>query len=116
MANAKYRVSGTLNHGVLEPDPETGKKVAVTHVYHDGDEFETDDPKLEAELRALHTILLPEEYAALVAEEGNKGPLEQLAAQRQAVEDENAQLKARIAELEAAANASKGSGKGGDSK
>lgn len=104
----KYLVSGTLQHGVVVEPAKDGKP-AVTRVdvYHDGDEFETEDPALERELRRSKSILLPEEYAALAAGEGNAAPLQQLAAERQALSDENAALKARLAELEAAQAASK---------
>lgn len=100
-----YRVSGTLHHGVLEPD-ETGKLVSVTHTYHDGDEFSTDDPALEKELRAVKTILLPEEYAGAALSEGNKAPAEQLAAERVAKDEEIARLRAEVEALHAARLAS----------
>lgn len=100
----KYIVSGTLNHGVeLDEKGPDGRPLVRIDVYHDGDEFSTDDPKLEAELRAVKTILLPEEYAALSVAAGNPAPLQQLADERQALSDENAALRARLAELEAAA-------------
>ncbi len=113
-----YRVSGTLNHGVeLDEKGPDGRKLTRVDVYHDGDEFSTDDAKLEAELRFYKAILLPEEYAAAAAGEGNRAPTEQLASERQALADENAALRARLAELEAAAGSAKSgksSGKDGE--
>lgn len=110
-----YIVSGTLRHGVVI-ESARGDRPAETRidVYHDGDEFSTDDPKLEAQLRAVKTILTAEEYAAAAASEGNTKPQEALAAARVALEDENAALKARLAELEVAANQGSKSPKAGD--
>lgn len=97
-----YRVSGTLRHGVvLEAATEDKPARTRIDVYHDGDEFSTDDPKLEKELRASKTILLPEEYAAEAASEGNKAPQEQLAAERAAKDARIAELEAKLAAFEA---------------
>lgn len=102
-----YKVSGTLNHGVLldEKGPD-GRNLVRVDTYHDGDDFSTDDPKLEAELRAVKTLLTAEEYAAEQAAAGNPAVQAELAATRQALEDENAALKARLAEFEAASQGS----------
>ena len=73
----QYQVSGTLKH-----DGQT---------YRDGEAFSTDDAAVEAALRRVRAILLPEEYAAEQAASGNP------AAQRQSLEDEVARLKAELA-------------------
>ncbi len=98
----KYLVSGTLNHGVLLDElNEDGSRKVRYDVYKDGQEFSTDDAALEASLRAGGTILLPEEYAADALASGNSNPAQELAALRQQLQDENALLKAQIAELAA---------------
>lgn len=119
----KYIVSGTLNHGVELPElgPD-GRHLTRIDVYHDGETFETEDAALERELRATKTILLPEEYAADAASQGNPAAMEQLAAQRQAQADEIERLRAELEQLKAAqatatppSSASSASSKGGKS-
>ena len=79
----QYQVSGTLKH-----DGQT---------YRDGEAFSTDDAAVEAALRRVRAILLPEEYAAEQAASGNPAAQRELAAQRQSLEDEVARLKAELA-------------------
>ena len=79
----QYTVSGTLRH-----DGQT---------YRDGEAFSTDDAAVEAALRRVRAILLPEEYAAEQAASGNPAAQRELAAQRQSLADEVARLKAELA-------------------
>ena len=88
-----YLVSGTLKHD--------------GQVYRDGEQFSTDDPAVERDLRRGKAILLPEEYAAAAASEGNTAMQEELAAERAALAAKVAELEAKLAAAEAAKSVDK---------
>jgi len=101
MTATQYQVSGTLKHD--------------GQVYHDGETFSTEDSLVEKALRRVKAILLPEEYAAEQAASGNTTAQQQLAAQRQSLEDENARLRAQLAALQDGQQADGSEDKSGES-
>lgn len=114
---AKYRVSGTLQHGVAVDDGKGNTSVRVD-VYHDGDVVDSDElvfardhDKNIAALLVAGTLLTDEKYLEAAAAEGNVAAVQQLATEREAKDQRIADLEAQLAEFQAAQASSKKSSK-----